>query len=63
MVPGLRLGRRRDSAVEHHLDLGWSTLAECFRPDEVGIKQEFIDKHWPKDKTEVSCNVGTNQAQ
>jgi hypothetical protein len=29
----------------------------------VGIKQEFIDQYWPKDKLEVSCNVGTNQAQ
>jgi len=26
--------------------LGWKTLSDCFRPDEVGIKQEFIDQHW-----------------
>lgn len=30
------------------LDLGWKTLAECFKPDEVGIKKILIDKYWPK---------------
>ncbi|MBA4416542.1 MAG: V-type ATP synthase subunit B [Syntrophus sp. (in: bacteria)] len=34
--------------LDEALDLGWYTLAECFRPDEVGIKQELIDKHWPR---------------
>jgi V/A-type H+-transporting ATPase subunit B len=34
--------------IEEALDLGWKTLAECFDKHEVGIKQEFIDKYWPK---------------
>ncbi len=38
---------RIDLGLDDALDLGWKTLAECFRPDEVEIKQEFIDKHWP----------------
>ena len=33
--------------IEEALDLGWKTLAECFDPHEVGIKQTLIDKYWP----------------
>lgn len=34
--------------LEEALDLGWKTLSECFEMQEVGIKQSFIDKYWPK---------------
>jgi V/A-type H+/Na+-transporting ATPase subunit B len=34
-------------SLEDALDLGWSTLAECFEKHEVGIKQTLIDKYWP----------------
>ncbi len=34
--------------VEEALDLGWKTLAECFDPHEVGIKQDLLNKYWPK---------------
>lgn len=34
--------------LEEALDLGWRTLAECFDPQEVGIKQTLLDKYWPK---------------
>ncbi len=34
--------------LEEALDLGWKTLAECFERHEVGIKQTFVDKYWPK---------------
>lgn len=37
-----------DMGLNAALDLGWYTLAECFRPDEIGIKQELIDKYWPR---------------
>ncbi|MCB1081143.1 MAG: V-type ATP synthase subunit B [Chlamydiia bacterium] len=33
--------------VEEALNLGWQTLAECFEPHEVGIKQDLINKYWP----------------
>lgn len=33
--------------LEQALDLGWQTLAECFQPNEVGIKQAMVDKYWP----------------
>ncbi len=35
--------------LEEALDLGWLTLAECFKPDEVGIKQQISEKYWPKE--------------
>lgn len=34
--------------LEEALNLGWKTLAECFEPHEVGIKQDLINKYWPK---------------
>lgn len=34
--------------VDEALDLGWETLAECFTPDETGIKQSFVDRYWPE---------------
>jgi V/A-type H+/Na+-transporting ATPase subunit B len=34
--------------LEEALDLGWKTLAECFEPQEVGIKQTLLDKYWPR---------------
>lgn len=33
--------------LEDALNLGWKTLAECFEPQEVGIKKTLIDKYWP----------------
>lgn len=34
--------------LEAALDLAWETLAECFRPDELLMKQELVDKYFPK---------------
>jgi V/A-type H+-transporting ATPase subunit B len=34
--------------IEKALDLGWETLAECFKPDEIGIKQAIVNKYWPQ---------------
>lgn len=36
--------------LEDALDLGWETLAKCFEPDEVGIKQAIVTKYWPHSK-------------
>ncbi len=33
-------------SVEDALDLGWKTLSECFKKDQVGIKKTFADKYW-----------------
>ena len=35
--------------LEDALDLSWKTLAECFQPEQLLMKQELIDKYFPKD--------------
>jgi V/A-type H+-transporting ATPase subunit B len=34
--------------LEDALDLGWQTMAECFAPEELLMKQQFIDKYYPR---------------
>lgn len=34
--------------LEKALDLGWEILAECFSPEETGIKIGLIEEYWPK---------------
>ena len=34
--------------LEEALDLCWQTLAECFEPEELLMKQELVDKYFPK---------------
>ena len=38
-------------ALEDALNLGWSTLAECFSPEETGFRTELIDEFWPDKDT------------
>jgi V/A-type H+-transporting ATPase subunit B len=33
------------------LDLCWTTLAECFEPEELLMKQNLVDKFFPKKTT------------
>ena len=34
--------------LEQALDLAWQTLAECFDPPELLMKQELIDRYYPR---------------
>ncbi|MDO5834204.1 V-type ATP synthase subunit B [Oribacterium sp. HCP3S3_B9] len=34
--------------LEKALDLGWEILAECFEPNETGLKTSLIKERWPK---------------
>jgi V/A-type H+-transporting ATPase subunit B len=34
--------------LEGALDLGWKTLAECFEPPELLMKQALVDKYFPR---------------
>ncbi len=36
--------------LEEALDLGWSTMAECFSAEQLMMKQALIDKYYPKQK-------------
>jgi len=31
------------------LETSWGLFGKYFEPAEVGIKQEFVEKFWPKD--------------
>ncbi len=37
--------------LEEALDLGWQTLAECFVPQELLMKQTLIDKYFPRGRS------------
>jgi V/A-type H+-transporting ATPase subunit B len=36
--------------LEEALDLSWQTLAECFEPQELLMKQGLVDKYYPRSK-------------
>jgi V/A-type H+-transporting ATPase subunit B len=42
--------------LEDALDLCWQTLAECFEPQELIMKQELIDTYFPKSKAENAAS-------
>jgi V/A-type H+-transporting ATPase subunit B len=35
-------------SLEVALDLCWKTMAECFTPEELLMKQHLIDKYYPR---------------
>ena len=41
--------------LEEALNLGWQTLAECFEPQELLMKQALVDKYYPKQQREESA--------
>jgi len=34
--------------LEEALDKGWEILADCFAPEETGLRTELIERFWPK---------------
>lgn len=36
-------------SLEDALDKGWQILAECFTPEETGLRTELIKEFWPKE--------------
>lgn len=42
---------RVNISLEEALDLGWKILADCFLPNETGLKTSLIQERWPKDLT------------
>ena len=39
---------RVNISLDEALDLGWKILAECFEPNETGLKSSLIRERWPK---------------
>ena len=47
--------------LDEALDLSWQTLAECFEPQELLMKQALVDKYYPKEHAtniRQSANAG-----
>ncbi len=44
------LARDVNIEVDEMLDRGWDLFSKYFSKDEVGIKQEFVDKYWKEQK-------------
>lgn len=65
-----KLFKKRFMAIEvsmtlnEALDLSWQTLAECFEPDELLMKQWLVDKYFPgKEKGEAKSEQGKSSGQ
>jgi len=43
--------------LEKALDLGWQILADCFTPEETGIKLSVIEKFWPISREGSQTNL------
>jgi len=43
---------RASMPLVESLDTAWQTMAECFEPEELLMKQSLIDEHFPKKQTE-----------
>jgi V/A-type H+-transporting ATPase subunit B len=37
------------------LDLGWKTMAECFRPDELLMREHLVEKYFPESTEQASA--------
>jgi V/A-type H+/Na+-transporting ATPase subunit B len=49
--------------LEQALDVGWRTMAECFEPEELLMKQELIEKYYPhKDPTAATTAQSERRA-
>ena len=35
--------------LEEALDRGWRILADCFDPEETGLRSDLVDEFWPKE--------------
>lgn len=42
---------RVNISLEEALDLGWEILADCFLPNETGLKTNLLQERWPEDLT------------
>ncbi len=40
--------------LEAALDRGWRILAECFQPEEVGLRSALIEKFWPETRPDTT---------
>lgn len=41
------MGLEVNMPLEEALDRGWKILSDCFKPEQVGIKESILDQFWP----------------
>ncbi|HRQ05563.1 MAG TPA: V-type ATP synthase subunit B [Nitrosomonas halophila] len=49
--------------LEKALDLSWQTLAECFEPEQLLMKQALIDKYYPRNDQPVKVPAPADNLQ
>lgn len=49
-------------ALEQALDLGWQTMAECFEPQELLMKQALVEKYFPHVRSTTSAAASKQPA-
>lgn len=42
------------------LDMGWQIFAQCFKPEEVGVKQTILEKYWPRHPHHITEHEDVN---
>lgn len=42
------------------LDRGWAILAECFQPEQAGLRSDLVDKYWPKERDHAAHSPEQN---
>jgi len=47
--------------LDDALDLSWQTLAECFEPQELLMRQTLIDKYYPKKSASVAAEAAGDE--
>ncbi|MFC1545268.1 V-type ATP synthase subunit B [Gemmatimonadota bacterium] len=50
-------------SLEDALDRGWEILAECFTPEETGLRTELIREYWPVDLDAAEEASGDDQSE
>jgi len=48
--------------LEQALDLGWQTMAECFEPQELLMKQALVEKYFPHVRSTTSAAASKQPA-
>lgn len=43
---------KKTMPLDEALDAGWTILSNCFEKNEVGIKQELVDKYWKQPESQ-----------
>jgi len=48
--------------LDDALDLSWQTLAECFEPQELLMRQALVDKYYPKRNVSATAEAADGES-